>query len=152
VQHYVVRHAVAGERKRWKGPDEERPLSPKGRRQAEALADLLAREPVGRIWSSPALRCRQTVEPLAARLGLPVEAAPELAEGTGATGVLKLARNADTTSVMCTHGDVLDALLDHLMSEGLDLGKKPRCAKGATWVLDVRRGKVVAARYLPAPG
>ena len=151
MKHFVVRHAEAGERRRWKGPDELRPLSPKGRRQAKVLAEQLAEKGVARIWSSPTLRCCQTVEPLAERLHLPVEVAPELAEGTGAAGVLKLARNAEVTSVMCTHGDVLDALLDHLAQEGLDLGKKPRCAKGSTWVLDVREGRVVEAAYLPAP-
>ncbi len=151
MKHYVVRHADAGDRRRWKGPDEERPLSRKGRRQAAALAELLAASDIERIWSSPFLRCRETVEPLAERLGLPVEAAPELAEGTGATGVLKLARNADVPCVMCTHGDVLDALLDYLVDEGLDLGRKPRCAKGSTWALEMREGRVVAATYLPAP-
>ena len=151
MKHYVVRHAQAGDRRRWKGPDEERPLSRKGRRQAEHLAAMLANEEIDTIWSSPFLRCRQTVEPLAERLGLPVEVAAELAEGNGATGVLKLALNADGNSVMCTHGDVIDALLDHLAHEGIDLGKKPRCTKGSTWVLELRDGRVVAARYLPAP-
>lgn len=151
MKHYVVRHAHAGDRSHWKGPDEDRPLSAKGRRQAAALAALLAGDDIERIWSSPMLRCRQTVEPLAERLGLTVEIAPELAEGTGATGVLKLARDADGPSVMCTHGDVLDALLDFLVEEGLELGSKPRCAKGSTWALEVEEGRVVAATYLPAP-
>jgi broad specificity phosphatase PhoE len=152
MKHYVVRHAEAGNRQKWKGPDEQRPLSPKGRRQAKALAEQLADDAIERIWSSPFLRCVQTVEQLAERLRLPVEVAPELGEGTGAVGVLKLARNAEGTTVMCTHGDVMDALLDHLVREGLDLGKKPRCAKGSTWVLDVSNGKVVGATYLRAPG
>jgi 8-oxo-dGTP diphosphatase len=151
MKHYVVRHAHAGDRRHWKGPDEERPLSPKGRRQAKRLTELLADKRIKKIWSSPFLRCVQTVEPLAERLGLPVEIAPELAEGTGATGVLKLALDADASSVMCTHGDVVDALLDHLVREGLDLGKHRRCTKGSTWVLDLRGGRIVAATYLPAP-
>ncbi|MBV8949816.1 MAG: histidine phosphatase family protein [Actinobacteria bacterium] len=152
MKHFVVRHADAGDRHRWKGPDDERPLSRKGRRQAEGVASLLGGEPVGKLWSSPFVRCLQTVEPLAHRLHLPFDAAPELAEGTGATGVLKLAMNADDNTVMCTHGDVVDALLDHLRGDGVDLGKKPRCSKGSTWVLDVSGGRVVAAAYLPAPG
>ena len=151
MKQYVVRHAEAGERRKWKGPDEQRPLSPKGWRQAKALAEQLAGRGIERIWSSPSLRCCQTVEPLAKPLQMPIEVAPELAEGTGATGVLKLARDAEGPSVLCTHGDVVDALLDHLMREGLDLGKKPRCAKGSTWVLDVDEGRVVNATYLPAP-
>ncbi len=152
MKHFVVRHADAGDRHRWKGRDEDRPLSRKGRRQAEAVASRLRDEHIAKIASSPFVRCVQTVEPLAERLGLPVELAPELAEGSGATGVLKLAMNADDSTVMCTHGDVVDALLEHLRGEGVDLGKKPRCTKASTWVLDVRAGRVVAATYLPAPG
>ena len=38
----VVRHAHAGDREKWEGPDERRPLTKKGRRQAAGLVDLLA--------------------------------------------------------------------------------------------------------------
>ena len=60
----LVRHARAGSRKYWKGPDIERPLSKKGRRQAEGLVDMVSRYPIKRILSSPYVRCVQTVEQL----------------------------------------------------------------------------------------
>ena len=56
----------------------------KGRRQADAVAAPLAGYPVTRLVSSPYLRCVQTLEPLSARLSLPVEHAPALAEGESA--------------------------------------------------------------------
>lgn len=49
------------------------PLRTDGLRQAEAVATMLAAQRVTRIVSSPLLRARQTAEPLAARLGLPIE-------------------------------------------------------------------------------
>jgi len=48
------------------------PLREDGRRQAEAVAALLAAEGVTRIVASPLLRAHETALPLAARLGLPV--------------------------------------------------------------------------------
>ena len=61
----VVRHAKAGDRSSWPGADRDRPLSGKGRRQAEALVDTLSDWKPVRILSSPFARCVQTVEPLA---------------------------------------------------------------------------------------
>jgi probable phosphoglycerate mutase len=56
------------------------PLAGDGLRQAEAVADLLENEGIGRIVTSPLLRALQTAEPLAARLGLAVEVVDGWAE------------------------------------------------------------------------
>ena len=61
----VVRHADAGVKRTWTGPDRLRPLSPSGHLQAEGLVIRLEDYPVERILCSPTLRCYQTVEPLA---------------------------------------------------------------------------------------
>lgn len=45
-------------------------LDDRGREQAQAVADRLGELPVAEIVRSPLLRCEQTVEPLAAKLGL----------------------------------------------------------------------------------
>ena len=81
---YVVRHAKAGLRTRWTGPDEQRPLTRRGRRQAERLVERFRGIQVARIVSSPFVRCVQTVEPLARDRGLEVEPDPRLAEGADA--------------------------------------------------------------------
>jgi 8-oxo-dGTP diphosphatase len=75
VAIYLVRHAKAGNRRDWHGEDDLRPVSPSGQRQADAIADTIADVGVERIVSSPYVRCRQTVDPLAQRLRLPVERA-----------------------------------------------------------------------------
>lgn len=49
------------------------PLRADGRRQAQAVAALLAGEGVTRVVASPLLRAHQTALPLAERLGLPVD-------------------------------------------------------------------------------
>jgi broad specificity phosphatase PhoE len=49
------------------------PLSEDGRRQARAAARLLGSEGITRIIASPLRRARETAEPLAKGLGLPIE-------------------------------------------------------------------------------
>jgi 8-oxo-dGTP diphosphatase len=155
---YLVRHAKAGSRSSWDGPDEERPLSKAGRRQAEALAKLLRDEPIGRTVSSPYVRCRETLEPLAAKLGLLVQDADGLVEGAPLSESLRLLdKVSDKPTALCTHGDVIGDLLHHFDGQHvrLDAGddaapSELRFPKGSTWVLDVEDGQVVRGTYLPA--
>lgn len=158
VALYLVRHAKAGDRRRWAGPgpDRDRPLSEKGWRQAEALRDLLLYELGDRrpqVLSSPYARCVQTVEPLAAKLGRAVDERSELAEGAAARDVVALARRlASTTAVLCSHGDTIPSLLDALADEDdLVLPGSYPLAKCSTWVLATDHGRFVGARYLPPP-
>ncbi len=60
---YLVRHAHAD----W-NPDEGRSLSERGREKADVLANLLERRPIEAIYSSPARRALETIEPLSRRL------------------------------------------------------------------------------------
>ncbi|GAB5413495.1 MAG: hypothetical protein Cons2KO_10980 [Congregibacter sp.] len=76
VQLILIRH---GEPDLSNGADDP-PLSQLGLQQARQSAELLSREPINRIVSSPLLRARQTAEPLAAALALPVELVDGVAE------------------------------------------------------------------------
>ncbi|HSS34890.1 MAG TPA: histidine phosphatase family protein [Patescibacteria group bacterium] len=71
VALHFLRHAHAGDPLKWHGDDAERPLSGKGRDQADRLARML--EAIGfetdAILTSPKLRAQQTAEPVALRLG-----------------------------------------------------------------------------------
>jgi 8-oxo-dGTP diphosphatase len=151
----VVRHAKAGDRERWSGPDLERPLTKRGRAQAEALVHLLpplVDGPIRRILSSAYVRCRQTVEPLAAVVGVPVEDVEALAEGHVLSETLALlAELGPETAVLCSHGDVIGDLVTWLADQGLVDGP-PACAKGSTWVIERGPdGAFTKARYVPAP-
>jgi 8-oxo-dGTP diphosphatase len=136
----LLRHAVAGHGT--DAPDDHlRPLDERGRRQADRLRDALAGYDVQRVLTSPYVRCRQTVEPLAGSLGLPIEERPELAEGSTAEDVLDLVRSLDgETAVLCTHGDVVSEVL----------GEESK--KGSTWVLEVGQdGSLERRDYIAAP-
>ena len=150
---YVVRHAKAGSRHEWEGPDHLRPLSKKGRRQADGLASLLADRNVQRVLSSPFIRCVETVQPLADKVGLEVELSDALAEGARTKAVLALVRDLGTVgSVVCSHGDVIPNLLESLASEDpLRIPRDFPCPKGSIWDLAGEDGKYMEAHYIPPP-
>ncbi len=149
---YLVRHAKAGSRRQWKGDDELRPLSKAGRAQARALAKRLSGAGVTRIVSSPYVRCRETVEPLAERTGVELEVSDALAEGaTRADSLRLLEKCAGDETVLCTHGDVLGNLLMYASHLGVELGDD-RIEKASVWVLEFVDGEIRSAHYEPPPG
>lgn len=152
----LLRHAQAPSRSDWEGADDAlRPLTERGRRHSrEIAAGLAAGPPITAIRSSPLLRCVQTCEPLAALTGLPVEEDPRVAEAVGVPvtdggnpwvvaswlGGRALALVDDIVTeqdgrrvVVCSHGDVIPALLALLAGrDGVDVGDV-RLRKGE-WV------------------
>lgn len=132
----MVRHARAGRRSTFDGDDEARPLSTRGKAQAEAIVPLLAAYRPRRILSSPAVRCFETVRPLADALELPIESVGELAEGNGPATLHLLHRMAGETAILSTHGDVATEVLDFL-TPGLTKKNrhKLRLLKGEVWVI-----------------
>jgi phosphohistidine phosphatase len=90
MELYLLRHAHAGDPEAWDGPDERRPLSDKGEKQADRLGRFLAG--IGfqadAIISSPKVRATQTAKVVAERLGLPVGEDPRLA-GEVSVGTLE---------------------------------------------------------------
>ncbi len=143
----LVRHAIAVARKDWDGPDEMRPLSKRGGRQAEALVEQLAPFGMSRVLSSPSARCVATVQPLARARSLAVEEVAELGEDQ-APEAARLARSCvNVEVVLCTHGDVVPVVLDALLpGEGHRTSKK-----GSTWALEVEAPGAAVGRYLPPP-
>ena len=69
---YLVRHAQPVYQGYQETP-ELAPLSEKGCADSERLADFLQGKGIKQIYSSPYPRAVQTLEPLARRLGLPIE-------------------------------------------------------------------------------
>jgi phosphohistidine phosphatase SixA len=124
---HLVRHAKAEKRVQWDGPEPLRPLTPLGLRQASGLARRLVDARIDRILSSPYLRCRQTVEPLAAATGLPVEVDEALAKGERPAKALELLRGLDArTVVCCTHVELIPELAGELEELGITVERPGR--------------------------
>lgn len=149
----VVRHARAGKRSQYAGDDRFRPLDRIGRRDARALAPLLALFGPQRVLSADRVRCEQTVAPLAENLGLAVTSAPLLSdEGCAenqqdAVHQVRSLMRADGSSVVCSQGGAIPTLLSEL---GVDASRHST-RKGSVWALSTSRDAVVAADYYPRP-
>ena len=139
----LVRHAHAGERKKWTGNDALRPVDEKGRGQAERIGAVLALLRPARLYSATPLRCKQTLEPLAATLdGMPIVldgAFAEPPEAEDAPAKAKLARDrlielrGDGMPVVCSQGKIIPWLLAGLA--GVDDPEPYKTPKGDAWLL-----------------
>jgi 8-oxo-dGTP diphosphatase len=153
----LVRHAHAGDREDWDGPDELRPLDGKGRRQVRALTRALPLFGPAVVASAPPLRCRETVTPLAEALGLAVQEAPEFGEErfqadpeaalAALERLLAAGEAGQGPAVVCSQGGAIPSLLMALgvRWEGGQLW--PPSAKGSTWALAGRPGALLADYY-----
>jgi phosphohistidine phosphatase SixA len=124
---HLLRHAHAGDPERWDGPDAARPLSPKGRGQAERLGAFLVAAGVrpDRIITSPKVRATQTAAIVGAALGIePVEDA-RLAEGCGLSCLDSLVHDAGAREPMVVgHDPDLSMLLSLLLGAGGQVMRK----------------------------
>lgn len=148
VTLFIVRHASAGVRGSLSSHDSERPLDAVGRDQSGAIADLLAGYPIESLYSSPALRCQQTLGPLSTKLGLLVEARTELFEGASTARSMQFIRSLQGRDVVvCSHGDVIPDILRNLEVGGTRLEGRG-CAKGSIWQMDNTTDRIETGVYL----
>ena len=96
---FLVRHAHAVDG----APDELRPLSDRGRRQARELAARLAATLPDVVLSSPLLRARETADAIARASGAPLRVDDRLAPGATVDSLLAAAGDADGTVVAVGH-------------------------------------------------
>ena len=150
----VVRHGTAGSKEHYRGDDTKRPLDKRGRAQAEALVSQLLAFGADRVYAADRVRCRQTVEPLAAELGIGIRNEPHLTEEAyaknarrGRQRVLHIAEQAGTP-VICTQGKVIPDLIAWWCERDGVRPDKSRNLKGSTWVLSLSAGRLVAADHI----
>lgn len=149
---YLVRHAKAGERRLWNGDDIDRPLSKKGWKQAELVGKRLAKQHPSVLLSSAYVRCIQTLEPLGERLDLRVEVDERLTEHEPVEPLLHLIREAPKNTVMCSHGDLIPAVIQRLKKDGAKVVTQPDWRKASVWVLQrSKNGTIVKATAWPPP-
>ncbi len=137
----LVRHARAGARGTWSGPDTARPLDATGWTQARTLARLVAAIRPVRLVSAAPRRCVQTLGPLAESLDLPIEVNRDLDEpdagqqpverALAAAARLTALAASDGPVVVCSQGKVIPPALERLTGRSDDF----TTAKGGGWLL-----------------
>ncbi|MEX0853809.1 MAG: histidine phosphatase family protein [Bauldia sp.] len=103
-------------------PDRDRPLSKRGQREAESMAEeIAARHAPDRILCSPASRTRETLDPLLARLGKGVDLAvvEELYGEAGDYRAVVAARGGDAMRLLVIgHNPAIEATARALAGSG----------------------------------
>ncbi|OLB78927.1 MAG: hypothetical protein AUI14_11795 [Actinobacteria bacterium 13_2_20CM_2_71_6] len=149
----LVRHAHAGSRSAWHGPDPLRPLGSAGHEQVAKLTPLLALMAPDRIVSAAPLRCRETLAPLADEFGLTVKVDPafdeESPEGVRGAAAALLGYAADGGStVISSQGKVIPPLLHELRPGNATKVEEFETPKGTGWLLAIAGTAVVSADRL----
>ena len=116
----VLRHAKAAPRDKWKKADAARPLTTRGTKQAHAIVGPLQAFGARKLISSEAVRCIQTLEPLAASRKRPIERTQLIGQDAWEEGrsdartVVGQRVRARKPAVLCSHGPVLPEILSEL--------------------------------------
>ncbi|QKW39698.1 NUDIX hydrolase [Actinomadura sp. NAK00032] len=143
----ILRHASAGEKREWREADELRPLDAAGRREAAALAGLLHAYGPMRVISSATARCLETVLPYArvTRASIATEAAFTIGDTGPEEAVERLLSLAGAGAVVCTHGEVVSALVTGLCKEmGENVPDDPSLRKGEFWAAHLAEGSLAS--------
>jgi broad specificity phosphatase PhoE len=175
-------HMDAVGRNEFAGPGDERPLTELGQKQAQRIVeDLTADGPIAAIYSSPALRCRASLEPLSQKLGLPVQVAPGFkdtggykapegwergdAKGPDPLGGAASAGSAyralldirdalpdGSRAVLCSYGDIVPALLA-FVSGANGIAMPPRAeGRGVRYVVTLDGDRASIAHHDASAG
>ncbi|MCH6230086.1 NUDIX hydrolase [Microbacterium sp. CFH 31415] len=116
----ALRHAKAIGREEWDGEDAARPLSTRGRRQADSIVGPLLAFGARKLISSPAVRCMKTVAPLSAALGRKIDKSKLISQDAWEEGasdartVIGERVRARKPAVLCSHGPVLPEILSEI--------------------------------------
>lgn len=153
----LVRHASAGARGKFDGPDTERPLDATGWEQAELLTAQTLAFGVDAVHSADRARCVQTVLPTAAALGVRVRLEPSLSEEAYALSpkdarkrIRVIAAKSRSAAVCSQSGVIPDLLGWWAKRDGVTL-PAVSTKKASTWVLTLLEGTLIAADHLAPP-
>lgn len=150
----VVRHAHAGAKKGYPGPDDRRPLDRDGKREVAALRPILELFRPERVYAAPLVRCVDTVAQIgkqavrtdsilaAATAAPPEEVAARLRELTEAYGRI----------VVCSQGEVIPDAIKALRPATASTTQTFELPKGAAFVCSFAGPDVMAADPLRAYG
>ena len=116
----ALRHAKAVPREEWDGKDAARPLTSRGKKQANSIVGPLLAFGARRIISSPATRCVKTVAPLSAALGRKIDKTPLISQDAWEDGrsdartIVGERVRTRKPAVVCSHAPVLPDILTEI--------------------------------------
>lgn len=141
----VLRHAKARPREEHRGADVDRPLTNSGQLRAKNLVTLLQAFGVAKVFSSPATRCVETVEPYVSDAGITLKLDSRFSESANSAAVRRAVNElmeSKKPTVVCTHRPTLPNVFKALNVP--DVALEP----GQALVIHHRKGKVHATELI----
>jgi exopolyphosphatase/guanosine-5'-triphosphate,3'-diphosphate pyrophosphatase len=133
---HLVCSASAVDAASWSGAGGARPLSEQGRAEAAGLVEFLRSRSVERLVAAPALRCRETLAPLAAERELPIHVDDRFEEGAPVEPALRHLRGLVGATVVCVERAELVALLAGLVGGTTSRELAERSEPGSSWLVE----------------
>lgn len=153
----LLRHAKAVKRSEWDGDDGDRPLDIYGQTQAKRLLPTFLPFAISEIHTSDAIRCMETIEPMARALDLKTIVAADLSEyrhethKEAAVDYAQALMESGESTIICSHNPILPKLLKKLIGKKNFKELDRKLEPGEAWVLHHRDGEIVAIDWIPDP-
>jgi 8-oxo-dGTP diphosphatase len=153
----LLRHGKAIAREEWEGDDGDRPLAQLGQQQSKRMHAIYQPFAVTEIHSSDAVRCYETVSPIARAMSLNLVYLTELSEYAfekdkkAAINIVNDIIESQARAIVCGHNPVIPGIVAKYIGKKnfkeLDHGLLP----GEAWILHHRDGEIVAIDWMQAP-
>ena len=153
----LLRHAQAIDRKEWNGDDGDRPLAQIGTTQAKRLIPNLTPYGIKEIHTSTAIRCMDTVTPLARALDINYLISEDLGEYQFSRNPMlaekyfKRTLMNDFPTLICSHNPILPQLLSHWADKSGFGVEVTKLSPADAWIIHHLQSEIIAVDYLPAP-
>jgi 8-oxo-dGTP diphosphatase len=153
----LLRHAKAISRDEWQGDDDDRPLDPLGENQARRLLAMYQVFNLSQIHTSDALRCYNTVQPIAKGLNLKLEVSAKLSESTfrkdkdKAFDYAKELFKSEINAMICSHNPILPKLLNKLSKKSDIDVDEAKLLPADGWVIHRDSKEIIQIDRLDAP-
>ncbi len=153
----LLRHAKAVRREDWDGDDGDRPLDVVGQRQAKRLLPLYLPYALKEIHTSDAMRCLETVQPIARSLEIKTVISKDLSEyGYAIDKELSLIYvqelfESNVPALICSHNPVIPKLVKKILGKKNFKQLDEKLSPCDAWVLHHRDGEIVAVDWIQAP-
>jgi 8-oxo-dGTP pyrophosphatase MutT (NUDIX family)/phosphohistidine phosphatase SixA len=153
----LLRHAKAIERTEWAGEDTDRPLSSVGERQSKRLLSVFQPFGVEEIHSSSAVRCYETITPIARSLNIDFFFTDSLSEDVHHKDKNRPVKYIERLLVnnypilICSHNPVLPNVVSGFVEKfGVEINQT-RLEPGDSWIVHHIDREVVAIDFVPGP-
>jgi len=153
----LLRHAKAITRDEWQGVDDDRPLDSTGQNQASRLLSIYQVYNLEQIHTSDAVRCYDTVNPIAKAFGINLEVTGKLSESTykkdreKAFDYAKDLIKVDARILLCSHNPILPKMLNKLTKKSDIDADEGKLSPADGWVIHRSGNEIIQIDRIDAP-